>query len=107
MTNVVDSEFSQGAIKGREVRGRLNLDDRNLDGFGSECAETFAQFAGLVRSARDENAAASERQRIHQAAPPGMLLPSESNAPAPSASSISAASRPSAKGSVFWRGACR
>ena len=70
MTNVVDSEFSQGAIEGREVRGRLNLDDRNFDGFGAECAKAFAEFAGLVRSARDEHAAASERQRIHQAAPP-------------------------------------
>ena len=58
MTNVVDSEFSQGAIEGREVRRRLNLDDRNLDRLGAECAQALAQFAGLVRSARYENAPA-------------------------------------------------
>ncbi len=104
---VVIGKRAQRSIKRREIRRRPNLDDRNFNRLGSDCPQALAEFAGLVSGARYENAPASERQRFHQAAPPAVLLPAASNAPAPSANKTSAASRPNEAGSVFLRGACK
>src|SRR5271170_7968117 len=88
---VVFGERAQRTIEGRKIQWRLNLDDWNFDRLGAESAQTFTELAGLVRGARDADAPASERQRGHQATPPGVSLLAARRGPAPCARSTSAA----------------
>ena len=52
---VVVGERAQGAVESGEGVGRLNFEDGNLDGVGAEGAKAFAELAGLVGGARDED----------------------------------------------------
>ena len=53
---VVAVEMAERLIKRIVARGRANFQDGDFNGIGAGGAKAFAEFSGLVRSARDEDA---------------------------------------------------
>jgi hypothetical protein len=51
----------ESLVEGIEAQWRTDFENRDLDGFGAQRAKTFAELAGLVCGARDQNAAARKR----------------------------------------------
>ena len=57
---VVGVEVAEGGIERIVAGWRLDFEDGDFDGFGSGGAKTFAEFAGLVSGAGDEDAFVGE-----------------------------------------------
>ena len=91
-------ERVERGVQRGEVFRRSDGQDGNFDGDGSESAQAVAQFGGLMGRAGDEDATALNRAAHGCAAADEAGCASKSAAP--SASSWSATTRPSATGSV-------
>ena len=57
---VIAGDIAEGAIERSEAARRLDFEQRHFDRFGAEGAEAGGEFAGLVRGAGNEDAAAGE-----------------------------------------------
>jgi hypothetical protein len=55
-------DLAESPVERIEARGRTNLENRDFHGLCAQRPQAVAQLAGLMRSAGDEDAAASERQ---------------------------------------------
>jgi hypothetical protein len=62
-------EIVKRLVEWTEILGGLNLEDRNLNRIGAQCTKAFAEFAGLVRGAGDEDTTARKRRRSHWLSP--------------------------------------